>query len=211
MLCEKWLWQVYLRYPHHTGELEIKEKEIITLSGASYTNQYYERMKIGPHIIKSINGAELAKWQDWRRFHHSPPNGKQPFVFRYSSTLDFYLMKNAKEISKMLSQFVGGAGSKEVYRVLTEAAILHAKKNAGYGKDTDVFGNFNESRLVKKGLLNRLQYAATLMEKQDEAIWGLLFAETKEEYTKRGGYAMLEERLFDGLVYRALIIAMMRE
>jgi len=94
LLCEKWQFARYLFLPHDTGKLEIKEKEIVTLSGASHTVQFYELFKVGPHTIRLITDAEKAKWDEWARFHQSPPNGKQPFVFRYSSTHDIHLVKS---------------------------------------------------------------------------------------------------------------------
>lgn len=116
-------------------------------------------------------------------------------------------------------------GHSTVYRVLEEAAALHDAKNAGYRSAADPLANFKQSPPVAKGKLTPLQYAYTLMAKQDDALVELVWAHARTEgllpgaemvdvvrsYDQRGGDAMLRERLMDGIVYRALMIALMEE
>lgn len=109
-------------------------------------------------------------------------------------------------------------GHPVVYRVLEEAAALHDAKSAGYRSATDPLANFKQAPPVAKHKLTPLQYAFVLMSKQDDAVAELVFGRVTApidgigyEYVARGGDAMLRERLMDGIVYRALMIALMDE
>lgn len=116
-------------------------------------------------------------------------------------------------------------GHPTVYRVLEEAAALHDAKNAGYRSAADPLANFKQAPPVARGKITPLQYAYTLMSKQDDAVIELVWARARvhkeaghgdpegdpEIYIRRGGDAMLRERLMDGIVYRALMIALMDE
>lgn len=126
-------------------------------------------------------------------------------------------------------------GHPTVYRVLEEAATLHDAKNAGYRSETDPLANFKQAPPVAKGMLTPLEYALVLVSKQDDALFDLVRTRKLppdywcvstpdggcngegcmhnggHPYDRRGGDAMLRERLMDGIVYRALMIALMEE
>lgn len=111
------------------------------------------------------------------------------------------------------------AGHPVVYKALEQAADLHDAKNQGYRSADDPLANFKEAPPVTKGLLTPLQYAYTLMAKQDDALARLVWDRATRsddgvdtlEYAKRGGDVMLRERLMDGIVYRALMLALMED
>lgn len=112
------------------------------------------------------------------------------------------------------------SGDPEVYVAFNDAMRLHAAKNKGYRSDSDPFANFNEAPPVQKGLMTPLEYAYTLMSKQDDAVPRLIFerANLKAEkdgqvrkYGLLGGDEMLEDRLLDGIVYRCILLAIMRK
>lgn len=116
------------------------------------------------------------------------------------------------------------AGHPAVYKVLEQAADLHDAKNPGYRSADDPLANFKEAPPVAKGKLTPLQYAFVLMSKQDDAVAELVWARALREdnedglsvtessvYHARGGDAMLRERLMDGIVYRALMLALMED
>jgi len=109
-------------------------------------------------------------------------------------------------------------GHPAVYKALEDAATLHDAKSAGYRSTADPLANFKQAAPVAKGVLTPLQYAFTLMSKQDDALVGLVWGRVTNkspgidyEYDRRGGDAMLRERLMDGIVYRALMLALMEE
>src|SRR5262245_14613063 len=129
--------------------------------------------------------------------------------------------KALEDASAQLRRAGGDVGHPGVYRALARAALLHASKNQGYRSAADPFANFKESPPVTKHLLDQVQYAYTLMSKQDDALARLIWdrrsmapdfrgpGEIEDSYQARGGDAMLRERLLDGIVYRAIILAMM--
>ncbi|MCH7759817.1 hypothetical protein IIA15_00225 [candidate division TA06 bacterium] len=123
---------------------------------------------------------------------------------------------------KWLWEQYSKAGDVGVYSAFDDAMRLHAEKNKGYRSDSDPLANFNEAPPVQKGLMTPLEYAYTLMSKQDDAVPRLLFERSKtsasseegsafSKYTLMGGDKMLEERLLDGIVYRCILLAIMRK
>lgn len=86
---------------------------------------------------------------------------------------------------------------------LNQCAALFSSKNEGYSKETDRLANFFNSAPVVHKLLTPFQYAAVLVAKQDDAVWSCI---TTPNEKKR---AELEERLKDGIVYRAIMLALL--
>lgn len=119
-------------------------------------------------------------------------------------------MNNLREISIWLQERCGGGGAIEFYEALVLAGMIHSKKNTGYRSTANPFANFYESAPVVKRINTPVQYAMILCAKQDDAVYPLLFNEGTKDFEARGGLAMLEERLYDGLVYRGIMLAMLR-
>lgn len=127
--------------------------------------------------------------------------------------------KAVEDLATQMHRAGGDVGHRGVYVALAQAALLHASKNKGYRSASNPFANFEESPLVAKKLLTPLQYAYTLMTKQDDALPRLVWARRaldfnfrsslEDEYRARGGDPMLRERLLDGIVYRAIMLAML--
>lgn len=118
--------------------------------------------------------------------------------------------KAIEDITRMMRSACGDVGHPAVYRTLAEAAWLHAQKNKGYRSAADPLANFHEARAVKKRFMTALQYAHTLMEKQDDALCALVWSD-KAVFEERGGEAMFRERALDGIVYRAILLAELAE
>ena len=120
-------------------------------------------------------------------------------------------VRPSEELMKIIHEKCGGIGHAGVYLALADAAILHARKNKGYRSVSDPLANFRNASPVRKGNMNMVQYAFTLCSKQDDALDALLWPKDLRDFQERGGYAMLRERLMDGLVYRAIMLAMLCE
>ena len=112
------------------------------------------------------------------------------------------------KLGAQLYEACGQAGSLSVYEALAAAAILHANKNKGYASNGDPLDNFKSARCVQSGILNKLQYAHTLMEKQDDALSKLVWSTGPIEWEARGGEEMFRERALDGVIYRCLMVAL---
>lgn len=84
-----------------------------------------------------------------------------------------------------------------------------AERNAGYrGGASRWLENFLVAQPVARGLLSPVEYAAVLAAKQDDAVFAALARLRKGE---EGALEDLRERLTDGAVYRAIILAMLSE
>lgn len=88
---------------------------------------------------------------------------------------------------------------------LNAALAKFTDKNAGYGKTDNPLANFYNAPPVTHRVLTPFVYAATLCAKQDDAVWSYISDPTPCKA------AELCERLLDGLVYRAIMLALIDE
>lgn len=92
---------------------------------------------------------------------------------------------------------------KHVRATLAHVEELFFKKNETYRSTANALSNFFEGTPVRNGRMSALQYAHTLMAKQDtqleKAIWE---SQADPEF---------EERAMDGIVYRILLLAIRKE
>lgn len=179
-------------------------RALYTTPAAEYVWQSYSKTRWGerPHSVRYA--ATIEQMQDnldnWERRKDSlrhpsiPPSLDEAGRERIASVgeVDAWVQSQKEIYPKEITAAL---------RVLESASTLLREKNAGYARaGASPFSNFLESSPVQKGLLSPIQYAHALCAKQDDAAGNQLAA---------GGGPDLRERLMDGLVYRAIMIAML--
>lgn len=97
-------------------------------------------------------------------------------------------------------------------KVIDNIVDLFIKKNSAYRDKSHWASAFLKNSLVTKGNLNCLEWALTQCNKQDEATYDLIFsAKDLDLFEKKGGIDMVVERLSDGIVYRIIVLALLKE
>lgn len=90
-----------------------------------------------------------------------------------------------------------------VRAVLVDVENLFTKKNGTYRSNDNALANFFDGTPVRNNRMSALQYAHTLMAKQDtqleKAIW-----ENQDD-------PEFEERAMDGIIYRILLLVIRKE
>ena len=119
--------------------------------------------------------------------------------------------KAVLDLSTEIREACDGGGHPKVYEVLARAALSYAKKNEGYRTTGDPMANFRDAPPVIKGKMTVVQYAHTLMCKQDDALTSIVWVFDAGEFEARGGLPMFEERALGGIVYRAILLALKQE